>query len=288
MATSASTTPGKTVGRPYAVVTGASSGIGFELARLCANDGFDLMLSADRPLDSAAQDLGSTGARVDVVETDLATREGVDAVIGEVGERQVDALIANAGHGLGKGFLDQDFDDVEHVIDTNITGTLYLIHELARRMRDRGGGRILITGSIAGFMPGSFQAVYNGTKAFIDSFAEALRNELKDTGITVTCLMPGPTDTEFFERANLMDTKVGADKHKMDPAEVAAIGYRAMMDGEADVVAGIKNKLEVAMAKVTPASLLAEQHRKLAEPGTAKAEGKKTTGSKARRDGKDG
>jgi short-subunit dehydrogenase len=181
----------------------------------------------------------------------------------------VDALLANAGHGLGKAFLDQDFGEITHVIDTNITGTLYLIHKLGKNMRDRGAGRILITGSIAGFMPGTFQAVYNGTKAFVDSFSWALRNELKDTGVTVTCLMPGPTDTEFFDRAELEDTKVGSQK-KDDPAMVARVGFKAMMDGEGDVVAGAKNKLQAAMAHVTPAGVLAEQHRKMAEPGTAK------------------
>jgi short-subunit dehydrogenase len=156
------------------------------------------------------------------------------------------------------------------VIDTNITGTLYLIHHLGEPMRSAGGGRILITGSIAGFMPGAFQAVYNGTKAFIDSFSWALRNELKDSGVTVTCLMPGATDTDFFERADLLDTKIGVDK-KADPAKVAKIGFDAMMAGEGDVIAGWKNKLEVAVAAVTPSSALAEKHRKLAEPGTATA-----------------
>jgi short-subunit dehydrogenase len=136
-------------------------------------------------------------------------------------------------------------------------------------MRERGQGRILITGSIAGFMPGSFQAVYNGTKAFIDSFSFALRNELKDTGVTVSCLMPGPTDTEFFERADMLDTKVGQEK-KADPAKVAKVGFEAMLEGEGDVVAGWKNKLQAAIANVTPSSVLAEQHRKMAEPGTAK------------------
>jgi short-subunit dehydrogenase len=132
------------------------------------------------------------------------------------------------------------------------------------------GGKILITGSIAGYIPGTFQAVYNGSKAFIDSFALALRNELKDTGVTVTCLMPGVTDTEFFERADLMDTKVGMQENKADPAAVAKIGFDAMMKGESDVVAGFKNKLQVAMAGITPKEVLAEQHRKQAEPGTAR------------------
>src|ERR1051325_11466244 len=130
-------------------------------------------------------------------------------------------------------------------------------------MRARGRGRILFTGSIAGFMPGTYQAVYNATKSFIDSFSFALRAELKDTGVSVTCLMPGATDTDFFERADMLDTKVGQGR-KMDPAKVAKIGFEAMMRGEGDVVAGFKNKLQAATAAITPESQLAEQHRKMA------------------------
>ncbi len=256
--------------RPLALVTGASSGIGLELACECARHGFDLLVAADRPLNEAASRLQALGASVQTVEQDLATTQGVDALCAAASGRPIEVLIANAGHGLGKGFLDQDFAAARHVIDTNITGTVYLIHRVGTAMRARGAGRILITGSIAGFMPGSFQAVYNGTKAFIDSFAWALRNELKDTGVQVTCLMPGVTDTEFFERADLMDTEVGTTDKKMDPAKVAKIGFKAMMDGEGDVVAGLKNKLQVAMANITPSAVLAEQHRKQAEPGTAK------------------
>lgn len=184
--------------------------------------------------------------------------------------RPVDALLANAGQGLGHAFLDQDWTAVRKVIDTNITGTIYLVHRLAQAMRERDRGRILFTGSIAGLMPGSFQAVYNGTKAFIDSFAWALRNELKDTGVTVTCLMPGATDTAFFERAGMEDTKVARGK-KDDPADVARTGFDAMMRGEGDVVHGLKNKLQAAAAAVTPESILAEQHRKMAEPGSGEA-----------------
>lgn len=256
--------------RPLAVVTGASSGIGLELARECARNGFDLVIAADRPLDAATQELEALGARVDAVQVDLATPEGVQRLVGLVRGRQVDALLANAGHGLGKGFLDQSFENITHLIDTNITGTLALIHKVGKEMRARNAGRILITGSIAGFMPGAFQAVYNGSKAFIDSFSWALRNELKDSGVTVTCLMPGVTDTEFFERADMMDTKVGTDDHKMDPADVAKAGFKAMMDGEGDVVTGLKNKIQSAVATVTPSAVLAERHRKMAEPGTAK------------------
>ena len=256
--------------RPLALVTGASSGIGLELARQCASQGFDLVIAADRPLQESVTELQSLGSHVQAVEADLSTRSGVEKLWKAVGERPVDALLANAGHGLGKGFLDQPFEEITHVIDTNITGTLYLIHKVGQQMRARRAGRVLITGSIAGFMPGTFQAVYNGTKAFIDSFSWALRNELKDTGVTVTCLMPGVTDTEFFERADLMDTKLGTQENKADPAEVARVGFEAMMKGEGDVVAGMKNKLQSAMASVTPSAVLAEQHRKMAEPGSAR------------------
>jgi short-subunit dehydrogenase len=254
--------------RPLAIVTGASSGIGYHLAQCAAREGFDLVIAADQPLDTAVLDFSALGAQVDAVQVDLATREGLEALLAAVRGRTVDALLANAGHGLGHGFLDQDFAEVLHVINTNISGTIYLVQKVGQAMRLQRRGRILLTGSIAGFTPGSFQAVYNGSKAFIDSFAAALRNELKDTGITVSCLMPGPTDTEFFARAGMLDTKVATDS-KMDPAEVAKIGFDAMMDGEADVVAGLKNKLEVAMAKVTPSQVSAEQHRKIAEPGSA-------------------
>ena len=132
-----------------------------------------------------------------------------------------------------------------------------------------GRGRVLITGSIAGFLRGTYNAVYNGTKAFIDSFSFALRNELKDTDVTVTCLMPGATDTEFFERAGMEDTQVGQDK-KDDPADVAKVGFDAMMRGDGDVVSGWKNKFTTVLASVTPAGMLAEQHRKMAEPGSGK------------------
>jgi len=216
--------------RPLAVVTGASSGIGFELAQLCARNGFDLILAADEPLDRAAEMVRGLGAAVETAVVDLATRPGVDTLVKTIGERTVDALLANAGHGLGQAFLDQEFEEIEHVIDTNITGTLYLIHQIVWRMRERGAGKVLITGSIAGFMPGTYHAVYNGTKAFIDSFSYALRAELKDSGVTVTCLMPGATDTEFFERAGLSDTKVGQSE-KDNPADVAKDGFEAMMSG---------------------------------------------------------
>ena len=259
--------------RQLAVVTGASSGIGLELARLCAAEGFDLVIAADEPaIQRAAEELRRAGGEVTAVETDLATLDGVDALLAAIAAtgRPVDALFANAGRGLGRGFLDQEIDEICHVIDTNITGTVYLVHSIGRQMRERNAGRILLTGSIAGFLPGSFQAVYNASKAFIDSFAFAIRNELKDTRVVVSCLMPGPTETEFFRRADMLDTAVG-QQAKDDPAMVARIGFEALMKGDGDVVSGWKNKLQTVLANVTPAGLLAEQHRKIAEPGSAKS-----------------
>jgi short-subunit dehydrogenase len=255
--------------RPFAIVTGASTGIGFELAKRCAKEGYDLLIAADEPeIEQAAASLRGSGARVDALQADLATTEGVGKLYAAVRGRQVDALLANAGRGLGHGFLDQDFAQARRVVDTNVTGTIDLIYKVGNDMRRRNSGKILITGSIAGFTPGSFQAVYNGTKAFLNSFSFALREELMDTKITVTCLMPGATETEFFKRAEMMDTAVGtADKD--DAADVANSGFDAMMKGEGDVVTGLKNKVQSAAANVTPAGVLASQHRKMAEPGTA-------------------
>ncbi len=232
----------ETLQQKLAVVTGASSGIGFELAKLAIADGFDLIIPADETdIHDAAEHLRAKGGMVVSLVADLSGEEGVGelcAAIADAGQ-PVDVLFANAGRGLGHGFLDQDDAEWLRVIDTNIVGTLQLIKKIGRDMRDRGQGRILITGSIAGFMPGTFQAVYNGTKAFIDSFSFALREELRETGVTITCLMPGATETRFFERAGLLDTKIGQDE-KDDPADVAKAGYQAMLDGEGDVVSGWK------------------------------------------------
>jgi len=273
--------------RPLAVVTGASSGIGYHLARCAVEDGFDLVVAADTPLDEAVMDFKSLGAQdVVALQCDLATREGVDKLMQVLQGREVDVLLANAGHGAAGPFLELDITDMQHVINTNITGTVYLVQQIARGMVARGEGRILITGSIAGFQPGSFHAVYNGSKAFIDSFGEAVRNELKDTGVTVSVLMPGATDTEFFNRAHLQGTYMGDNLKKDDPAKVAKAGWDAMMDGEADVVYSIKNKLQVIASKVMPAQAVAAAHRKIAEPGSSK-EKKERERAVAKKDGKD-
>ena len=237
--------------------------------RECAQNGFDLLIVADeRAIETAAEGLRQFGTGVEALEADLSTVEGVDALLGVLGDRPVAALLANAGRGLGHGFLEQDWDAIRRVIDTNVTGTTYLLRKVVPGMVARGAGRVLITGSIAGFMPGTFQAVYNASKAYLDSFSFALRAEIKDSGVTVTCLMPGATETDFFERADMMDTPVGQAK-KDDAAMVAKKGYDAMMNGEGDVVTGWHNKLQAAIAHITPAPLLAEAHRRMAQPGGA-------------------
>ena len=255
--------------KPLAVVTGASTGIGRELAKQCAENGFNLIVVANEAkIREAADELRKTGVEVDAVEADLATSEGVDRLMQKIEGRSIDALLANAGRGLGKAFLDQDWKDIRFVIDTNVTGTVELIHRIGRDMRARGKGKILITGSVAGFMPGAYHAVYNASKSFLDSFSHALRAELKDSGVTVTCLMPAETETDFFERAGLEDTKLG-QSDKADAADVAKAGFKAMMNGDGQVVPGWHAKLEVLLANITPAPLAAKQHAKMAAPGTA-------------------
>jgi uncharacterized protein len=255
----------------FAIVTGASTGIGLELARCCAKDGYDLLIAAD---EVAVEDAASVlrqepgAANIQALKADLATTEGVDKLVAAAAGRPVDVLIANAGRGLGDAFLDQDFGKIRNVIDTNVLGTTYLLHEVVRDMRNANEGRVLITGSIAGFTPGSFQAVYNATKAYLNSLSFALREELSDTNVTVTCLMPGATETEFFRRAGMLDTKLGTEE-KDDAAMVARSGYKAMLKGESDVVTGMKNKIQSAVANVVPNEVLAKQHRKMAEPGIA-------------------
>lgn len=252
-----------------AIVTGASSGIGLEIAKLAAEDGYDLIVAADTPFVEAGPALKDSGVNVEEVEADLATKQGVDQLLAKVGDRQVDVLVANAGHGLGHGFLDQSPDEWLHVINTDVTGTLMLVQPIVQRMVERGQGRVLMTGSIAGHLAGAFQAVYNGSKAFIDSFAAALNEELRETGVTVTCLKPGATETNFFHRAELDDTKVGQAK-KDDPADVAKAGWDAMNKGEPSVIYGLKNKMQVAAAGVLTDATTAKLHRAQAEPGSGK------------------
>ncbi len=272
--------------RPLAVVTGASTGIGLELARLCAENNFDLLIAADEPrIHEAAAELRQRGVECTPVECDLASPEGVAELISmiERTDGEVELLLANAGRGLGGAFLDEDLEAALRVAHTNIDGTICLIHKVGNDMRTRARGRILITGSIAGLMPGTYQAVYNGSKAFLDSFSVALNAELKDSGITVTCLMPGATETDFFERAEMLDTKVGTQE-KADAADVARVGFDAMMKGELKVVAGFNNKMRAAMSHVLPDSTLAKMHSGEAAPGTAKQRPEQAKSRQQRKD----
>ena len=226
-----------TTARPLALVTGRIDRASAMSWPSCSPRTVSIWWSPPTPLwPKRNRRFEGLGAKVETLQADLSTESGVQELYDLVAGRPIDALAANAGHGLGQGFLDQSFDDILHVINTNITGTTRLLHLVGRDMRARGKGQILLTGSIAGLMPGAFAAVYNASKAYVDSFSFALRNELKDTGVSVTVLMPGPTETEFFHRAGLDDTAVGQAK-KMDAADVAKIGYHAMQRGEGDVVA---------------------------------------------------
>lgn len=253
--------------RKLAVVTGASSGIGLELAKCAAQDGFDLIVAADTPFVEAGPAFDEYDVTVQSIEADLSSRQGVHQLLDLIADRPVDVLVANAGHGLGQGFLDQATDEWMHVLNTNITGTLLLIQPIVKKMVERGEGKVLITGSIAGHLAGSFQAVYNGSKAFIDSFSAALNEEIKGSGVTVTCLKPGATETNFFHRAELDDTKAGQAK-KDDPADVAKVGWEAMKDGDPAVIYGMKNKMQVAAAGMMTDATTAKLHRAQAEPGS--------------------
>ena len=260
--------------RPLALVTGASSGIGLELAKLFAANDFDLILAAeDAELDAAALGIESSGVSVDSVRVDLATPEGVESLWRHVqaSGRPLDAAALNAGIGMGGDFRETDLEQELRIVDLNCRSVVHLAKYVVRDMAARGQGRLLITSSIASTMPGSFQAVYNASKSFDQAFALALREELKDTGVTVTALMPGPTDTEFFERADMLDTKVGSDKSMQDdPSDVARDGFEAMMAGKERVVShSVSTKVQGRFSRALPDRVKAKMHRGMAEPGSA-------------------
>jgi len=256
--------------RPLALVTGASSGIGLELARICVAEGYDVIVNAeDAAIESAAAELRTGGATVTAVVADLRDHEAIHILLGAINAagRPLDLVFANAGFGLGGRFTETDLGSELDMIQVNVASQVHLVKHVSQAMAAAGRGRILITGSIAGTMPGSFQSVYNGTKAFLNSWGEAIREELKEQGVVVTVLMPGATDTEFFHRADMDDTKVGQGK-KMAADEVARIGFDALMSDDDHVVAGFKNKLQALMTNVLPDPVLAKLHRDMAQPNS--------------------
>lgn len=255
----------------FAVVTGASSGIGLELARQFAQHGHDVVVCAeDAELDAAASDLATTGAGVQAVRADLATTDGVERLVAavEATGRPVDALVLNAGVGNGGAFLDVPLADEQRLIALNVGSTVHLAKRLLPAMVARGEGGVLFTASVASTMPGPYYATYAASKAFVLSFSQALRHELKDAGIRVTALMPGPTDTEFFDRADMGDTPV-YDAPKDDPADVAADGYEALLAGKDHVVAGSrKNRLQTTAGKLLGDPTKAAFHATMTQPET--------------------
>ena len=254
--------------RPLALVTGASSGIGLELARQFASGGHDLVLVAeDDGLLTAAAELQAAGAQVQPVQADLRTAQGVQDVWSAVraGGRPLDAAALNAGVGYGGAFVEQDLAGVLALVDLDVRSTVHLAHLVLTEMVARGQGRVLFTSSVASTMPGPFQAAYNASKSFVQSFAEALQGELPD-GVTVTSLMPGPTDTAFFSRARLLDSVMG-QAPKDDPADVARQGYEALMAGRRKVVAAsLLTKVMTAGNAVLPDQVKVLGHRLIARP----------------------
>lgn len=260
-----------TATKPLAVVTGASSGIGLELAKQFARHDFDLVLAADdAELAAAADEVRACGARVEAVRTDLAAPDGVEDLVGRLADRPVEALAVNAGVGVNGEFAgDTRLEDQLTVVDLNVRSAVHLAKRVVPGMVGRGHGRVLFTSSIAGTSPAPYQAVYAASKAFLTSFSEGLRAEVKDKGVTVTAMLPGPVDTEFFERAGMEDTKIAAGP-KDDPAEIAEAGYEALMAGKDKIVPGaLKNKLQAAGSRVLPDQAKAKQQGKMMEPGSA-------------------
>lgn len=253
-----------------ALITGASSGIGLELARRFAEHGYDLVVAAeDAEIHVAAQKLGSSGVNVRPVQVDLRTGKGVEELYRRVTDegRPLDAVALNAGVGLGGSFIDSTVQDALAVVDLNVRSTVHLAKLVLPDMVRRRTGKVLFTSSIASTMPGSYQAVYNASKSFIQSLSEALHDELRGTGVTVTALMPGPTDTNFFRRAGMASTRMGRMSRKDDPAEVAREGFDALMDGDRKVVA--ESMLTKAMGignRLLPDSVKAAANRVMSTP----------------------
>lgn len=251
-------------GGKLALVTGASSGIGFELAKYFAEDGYDLVLAADDDgIHATVDKLAPYGVDVEPVQVDLRKPDDVERLYGAATRdgRRLDAAALNAGTGGGGKFVDRGLEEDLNTVDLNVRSTTHLAKFVLQDMAAHGSGKVLFTSSISSTMPGSLQTVYNASKSYVQSFAEALQDELRDTDVTVTSLMPGPTDTNFFRRAGMLDTVVGR-MPKDDPGDVAKQGYDALMRGDRKVVASSPMSKAMALANsVLPDSVKAVASR---------------------------
>ncbi|MDQ3292309.1 MAG: SDR family oxidoreductase [Bacteroidota bacterium] len=257
--------------RKYALITGATQGIGYELAKLFAQDKYNLVIVArnQQELDtSAAEFKQQYGVEVITLAKDLSTRQGPFEVYNVVKEQgiQVDVLVNNAGQGQYGEFVDTDIHRELEIVDLNIGAYLVLTKCFLKEMVARNEGKILMVSSIGGELPGPLQSVYHATKAFVTSFTEAIQNEIKETNITITKLLPGVTDTDFFNKAEMTEAKMVKEGSKADPAEVAKDGYEALMAGKLEIISGLKNKAMVAASKVMPDSMVAENLHQQAKP----------------------
>lgn len=250
-----------------AVVTGASTGIGRSIARELAEHGFDLVIAADEPeIHATAAALEPLGTIVRAVEADLATPQGVEELYAAVPTDRVSVLVLNAGIGVAGRFHESSLPGHLRVVDLNVRSTVHLAHLVIPHLVANGYGRVLVTSSIAGLAPGPYHSTYAASKAFGHSFAEALRTELKDTGVTVTSLMPGPTDTAFFERADMLDTVI-AQGRKDDPDDVARDALEALMAGRHRVVAGaFRNRVQAELGNHLPEPLVAPVAARMVKP----------------------
>lgn len=257
--------------KPCALITGASEGIGFELAKLFAADGYNLILVArnEQRLNNSAAQLRQNGVEVITISKDLFSREAAFELYNEVKAQghQVDVLVNDAGQGLYGEFKDTDINRELSIIDLNIASLVILTKSFLQDMVARNEGKILNLASIASKVPGPWQSVYHGTKAFVLSFTEAIREELKDTNITVTALLPGATDTDFFNKAEMQESKILQDKSALsDPADVAKDGYDALQSDKDKVISGFKNKVQIAMSNITPDSAVAHMMNEQQKP----------------------
>lgn len=257
--------------RPFAVITGASTGIGFELAKQFAENGFDLLIASNSEAILEAQDdLEVYGTDVECIEVNLGTYRGVQILTETIRgyNRPVDVLCINAGVGVGGDFMETSLREEINLINLNVISAVHLTKNILADMYEQGFGKILYTSSISSVMPSPFEAVYGSSKAFLSAFAESIRNEAKDRGVSVTIMMPGPTNTNFFHRAHMDNTSVGQDgKYENDPAEVARQGFEAVMNGAESVfAASLKTKIQGWASKVLPERFKASYHRKMSEP----------------------